>query len=223
MVSEGRNHLGSHWWLTALPGLTVAAVTLSVNRLARAATGRLRGRARLGVRRPLGPRPGQRLLPAARGVRGVRGVRGDGAALAGPGIATRALGPAHWADPAVDLYPVALRDGIDAFNAWIHHDINNGLHRVGHEADPARHAEFFDILFDRFDVLERRLAGNRHLFGATVTEPDARLWLSLVRLDVAYPGLPATSLSRRTASRTSGATPATSTGCPRSGRPPIST
>ncbi|MFC8450428.1 ABC transporter permease [Kitasatospora sp. NPDC057223] len=40
MVSEGRNYLGSHWWLTALPGLTIAAVTLSVNRLARALTHR---------------------------------------------------------------------------------------------------------------------------------------------------------------------------------------
>ncbi|MFC8450429.1 glutathione S-transferase C-terminal domain-containing protein [Kitasatospora sp. NPDC057223] len=101
-----------------------------------------------------------------------------------------------WADPSVDLYPLPLREGIDAFNAWIHHDINNGLHRVGHESDPARHAEFFDILFDRFDVLERRLAANRYLFGADVTEPDVRLWLSLARLDVAYPGLLATSLAR---------------------------
>ncbi|GAA2029984.1 ABC transporter permease [Catenulispora yoronensis] len=36
MVAEGQNYLGSHWWLTALPGLALAAVTLSVNRLANA-------------------------------------------------------------------------------------------------------------------------------------------------------------------------------------------
>ena len=37
MVAEGQNYLATSWWLTALPGMTLAAVTLSVNRLARAA------------------------------------------------------------------------------------------------------------------------------------------------------------------------------------------
>ncbi|WP_327676535.1 glutathione S-transferase C-terminal domain-containing protein [Kitasatospora sp. NBC_00458] len=101
-----------------------------------------------------------------------------------------------WADPAVDLYPVPLRPRIDSFNQWLHHDINNGLHRVGHEADPVKHAEFFTILFDRFDTLEQRLAGQRYLFGDAVTEPDVRLWLSLVRLDTAYPGLLSEPLGR---------------------------
>ncbi|MFC1402705.1 MULTISPECIES: glutathione S-transferase C-terminal domain-containing protein [Streptacidiphilus] len=101
-----------------------------------------------------------------------------------------------WSSTGADLYPEPLRPRIDAFNAWLHHDINNGLHRVGHQADPVEHARFFTILFDRFDELERRLTGSRYLFGAEVTEPDVRLWLSLVRLDTAYPGLLATSLDR---------------------------
>ena len=42
MVSEGQNYLATAWWLTAMPGLAIAAVALSVNRLARAITrGRL--------------------------------------------------------------------------------------------------------------------------------------------------------------------------------------
>ena len=36
MVSDGQNYLATSWWLTAMPGLAIAAVTLSVNRLARA-------------------------------------------------------------------------------------------------------------------------------------------------------------------------------------------
>lgn len=35
LVSEGRDYPASAWWLTALPGLVIAAVALSVNHLAR--------------------------------------------------------------------------------------------------------------------------------------------------------------------------------------------
>lgn len=36
LVSEGRDYLASAWWLTTLPGLTIAVVVLSVNSIARA-------------------------------------------------------------------------------------------------------------------------------------------------------------------------------------------
>ena len=39
MVSEGRNYLATSWWLTTLPGLTVAATVLAVNRVSRALDG----------------------------------------------------------------------------------------------------------------------------------------------------------------------------------------
>jgi peptide/nickel transport system permease protein len=35
LISDGRDYLTSAWWLTALPGLTVAAVVLAANRLSR--------------------------------------------------------------------------------------------------------------------------------------------------------------------------------------------
>lgn len=38
MVSEGQNYLATAWWLTAMPGLAIAAVALSVNRLSHAIT-----------------------------------------------------------------------------------------------------------------------------------------------------------------------------------------
>ncbi|WP_052914817.1 MULTISPECIES: glutathione S-transferase C-terminal domain-containing protein [Protofrankia] len=101
-----------------------------------------------------------------------------------------------WADPDVDLYPWALRWRIDAFNTWLHQDVNNALHRVGHAADPVEHARILRVLFERFDTLEERLRTRRYLFGPIITEPDVRLWLSLARLDVAYPGLLATNIAR---------------------------
>jgi peptide/nickel transport system permease protein len=39
LISDGRNYLGNAWWLTALPGLTIAATVLSTNRIARALDG----------------------------------------------------------------------------------------------------------------------------------------------------------------------------------------
>ncbi len=39
LISGGRNYLSNAWWLTALPGLTIAATVLATNRIARALDG----------------------------------------------------------------------------------------------------------------------------------------------------------------------------------------
>ncbi|EIV92544.1 ABC transporter permease [Frankia sp. QA3] len=39
LVATGRNYLANAWWLTALPGLTIAATVLATNRIARALDG----------------------------------------------------------------------------------------------------------------------------------------------------------------------------------------
>ncbi|MFF3886031.1 ABC transporter permease [Streptomyces sp. NPDC001914] len=39
LISEGRNYLATAWWLTALPGLAIAATVLATNRVARALDG----------------------------------------------------------------------------------------------------------------------------------------------------------------------------------------
>ncbi|MGW2051497.1 ABC transporter permease [Streptomyces sp. NPDC001858] len=44
LISEGRNYLANAWWLTALPGLAIAATGLATNRLARALDGEWSGR-----------------------------------------------------------------------------------------------------------------------------------------------------------------------------------
>jgi peptide/nickel transport system permease protein len=40
LISGGRNYLANAWWLSTLPGLTVAALVLATNRIARALDGR---------------------------------------------------------------------------------------------------------------------------------------------------------------------------------------
>lgn len=42
LIAGGRNYLANAWWLSTLPGLTVAALVLSVNRIARALDGEWR-------------------------------------------------------------------------------------------------------------------------------------------------------------------------------------
>ena len=39
LVAEGRNYLATSWWVCTLPGLTIAAAVLSVNRISRALDG----------------------------------------------------------------------------------------------------------------------------------------------------------------------------------------
>jgi peptide/nickel transport system permease protein len=39
LVAEGRNYLATSWWVCTLPGLTIAATVLSVNRISRALDG----------------------------------------------------------------------------------------------------------------------------------------------------------------------------------------
>jgi peptide/nickel transport system permease protein len=39
LIADGRNYLANAWWLSTLPGLTVAATVLGVNRIARALDG----------------------------------------------------------------------------------------------------------------------------------------------------------------------------------------
>ena len=91
-------------------------------------------------------------------------------------------------DVTVDLYPAALRAEIDAVNAFVYRTINNGVYRAGFATTQAAYDEAFLELFAALDAIDLRLAAQRYLVGAQVTEADVRLFTTLVRFDAVYVG-----------------------------------
>lgn len=87
---------------------------------------------------------------------------------------------------APDLYPEELRKDIDALNDVIYHEINNGVYKAGFARSQEAYNEAYDLVFDRLDWLEERLAKHRFLFGDRLTESDVRLYVTLARFDAAY-------------------------------------
>jgi len=88
--------------------------------------------------------------------------------------------------PELDLYPEDLRDEIDAVNARVYEDVNDGVYRAGFARTQEAYDEAFARLFAALDWLEERLAGSRYLVGDRITEADWRLWTTLVRFDAVY-------------------------------------
>ncbi len=87
---------------------------------------------------------------------------------------------------APDLYPEAQRGDIDAVNAYVYRDVNNGVYRCGFATTQEAYDDAYDRLFTRLDWLEERLSGQRYLVGDALTEADVRLFTTLVRFDAVY-------------------------------------
>jgi len=95
-----------------------------------------------------------------------------------------------WARSAVDLYPEALRSGIDATNDAIYDSLNNGVYKAGFATTQVAYDEAVVGVFETLGRLEDRFAdGRRFVLGETLTETDLRLFVTLVRFDPAYHGL----------------------------------
>lgn len=91
-------------------------------------------------------------------------------------------------DVRTDFYPEALRAEIDRVNAFVYSNINNGVYRTGFATTQEAYEEAYTRLFDALDDIERRLASQRYLVGARVTEADWRLFTTLIRFDAVYVG-----------------------------------
>jgi len=92
----------------------------------------------------------------------------------------------EFGDPGLDLYPPALRPEIDAVNAVVYDNVNNGVYRCGLAKSQAAYEEAFGKLFAALDQLEARLGRQRWLVGGRFTEADLRLFPTLVRFDTVY-------------------------------------
>lgn len=93
------------------------------------------------------------------------------------------------AQSGIDLYPAGKRRDIDSFNARIYPALNNGVYRAGFATTQVAYEEAFCDVFDCLDRVETELEGKDYLFADHPTESDIRLFVTLVRFDVAYHGL----------------------------------
>lgn len=94
----------------------------------------------------------------------------------------------HLTGNQLDLYPLALREDIDALNARIYPAVNNGVYRAGFATSQEAYEEAFTQLFEELDWLEARLGTQRYLAGEWLTEADWRLFTTLIRFDAVYHG-----------------------------------
>ncbi|TNC79356.1 MAG: glutathione-dependent reductase [Oleiphilus sp.] len=97
------------------------------------------------------------------------------------------LRPIHHA--RLNLYPADLQSEIDAFNDSIYDSVNNGVYRAGFASSQQAYEEAILGLFKRLDELETHFQKNDYAVGNQLTESDIRLFVTLVRFDVAYHGL----------------------------------
>jgi putative glutathione S-transferase len=91
-------------------------------------------------------------------------------------------------NPSVDFYPGDLATEIDAVNALVYEDVNNGVYKCGFAASQKAYEKAFDALFAALDALEARLDTQRYLVGDRITEANWRLFPTLVRFDAVYVG-----------------------------------
>lgn len=91
---------------------------------------------------------------------------------------------------SLDLYPSDLRDAIDELNERLYSNLNNGVYQAGFARSQKAYVEAYQKVFAMLDELEQRMSDGRpYLFGDRLTESDVRLFVTLVRFDLAYYGL----------------------------------
>ena len=81
-----------------------------------------------------------------------------------------------------------MRGEIDALNALVFNNVNNGVYRCGFASTQEAYEEAFLDLFGTLDWLEEKLSRQRYLCGSRITEADWRLFTTLVRFDAVYVG-----------------------------------
>lgn len=85
-----------------------------------------------------------------------------------------------------DLYPEHLREEIDAVNAVVYEEVNNGVYQAGFAPSQELYDDAVTRLFARLDWLEDRLSRQRFLVGDRLTDADIRLFPTLARFDAVY-------------------------------------
>ncbi len=87
-----------------------------------------------------------------------------------------------------DYFPENLHDEIDAINATIYPNINNGVYRAGFATTQEAYEKAVFALFGTLDNIEKTLGIQKYLAGDVITEADWRLFTTLIRFDSVYHG-----------------------------------
>ncbi|HEX8193954.1 MAG TPA: glutathione S-transferase C-terminal domain-containing protein [Allosphingosinicella sp.] len=86
-----------------------------------------------------------------------------------------------------DLKPDDLAARIEALNAQLHSEVNDGVYKAGFAATIEAHEDAVRRLFAMLATLDARLdSAGPFLFGDRFTESDLRFFVTLVRFDAAY-------------------------------------
>lgn len=87
----------------------------------------------------------------------------------------------------LDLYPVELQGEIDRLDSYLYKDLNNAIYQAGFATTQEAYEEAVQTVFHTLDEMEALLAdGRNYILGSELTEADIRLFVSLIRFDVAY-------------------------------------
>ena len=97
------------------------------------------------------------------------------------------LRPLHSVD--CDLCPEPLRSAVEAFCDDIYESLNNGVYKAGFASSQQAYEEAFEGVFNKLDALEVHFSQQPFAVGEQLTFADIRLFVTLVRFDVAYVGL----------------------------------
>lgn len=89
---------------------------------------------------------------------------------------------------SLDFYPSELHAEIDRWNETVYHNVNNGVYKTGFAKTQEHYNDAVTTLFATLDELDNHLGSHRYMLGDTLTEADWRLFVTLVRFDVAYHG-----------------------------------
>ncbi len=89
-----------------------------------------------------------------------------------------------------DLYPSALAAELNTLTERMYTQLNNGVYRAGFATTQASYQAAYHDVFAMLDELDQRLSdGRAFVMGDALTEADIRLFVTLVRFDVAYHGI----------------------------------
>ena len=76
--------------------------------------------------------------------------------------------------PGGGLLPSNSREEIDAMNQWMYDDVNWGVYKIGFSQSQEDYDEGMKRLYNALDIFEKRLSGQRYLFGDHITDADIR-------------------------------------------------